>query len=151
MWTFLSKPRELGFALITVFAITDTAYSQTANVTNNNQTFGFNLPNPVVPHGFDEVRAADGTTCRSSIAGSGPYMDLGGLNTQDGVGYEGGATVYGRIVIPLGKKPGRIDCRSLYQLEIDRLQHELHLARSGLRGGSQANFSDGFNNNTPQQ
>lgn len=151
MWKIFSKPRELGYTLVIVFSCTDIAYAQSANVTNNNQTFGFNLPSPVTPHGFDEVRAADGTTCRSSVSGSGPYLDLGGLNSQDNAGYEGGATVYGRLVIPLGEKPGRIDCRSLYQLEIDRLQHELRLARSGINAGNRANFSEGFNNNSPQK
>jgi len=130
------------------------SYAQQTNV-NNNQNYGFHLPTPVTPYGFDEVRASDGTTCRSSLASSGPYVDVGGLTGQDHSGNSNGATVYGRIVIPLGKKPDRLNCRSLYQLEIDRLEHELRLARSGVgsgQAGSEGSWSkEGWNNNAPGQ
>ena len=38
---------------------------------------GFNLPGVQLPQGADEVRAADGTTCRSAVSGNGAYLDLG--------------------------------------------------------------------------
>jgi hypothetical protein len=46
-----------------------------------------------------------------------------------------GAAVYGRVVIPLGKRPRRVDCTSLYELEIERLRMELELMRMGLAVG----------------
>lgn len=108
------------------------------------QQFGFNLPRPPIPNGFDEVRAADGTSCRSSIAGNGAYLDLGGIGSEDvpGSGSLTGATVYGRITIPLGKKPSRIDCSSLYQLELQRLQHELNLTKAALRAQGKTQINE---------
>lgn len=96
---------------------------------NQNQT-GFSLPGVTLPQGQDEVRAADGTTCRSAVSGSGAYVDLGliqgaGRNTGD-------TAAYGRVVIPLERKRPRMDCTKLYQLEVQRLQMELKLMKMGL-------------------
>ncbi|GLS29846.1 hypothetical protein [Neomesorhizobium albiziae] len=98
-----------------------------------NQT-GFTLPGVTLPQGQDEVRAADGTTCRSAVAGSGAYLDVGVIQ---GNGPTYGSSVsdlstYGRIVIPLGRQPKRLDCARLYQLEVERLQMELRLLKMGL-------------------
>ena len=41
------------------------------------------------------------------------------------------ASVYGRVIVPLGRKPPRINCRSLYALELQRLRHELEMAKMG--------------------
>jgi hypothetical protein len=124
-----------------------------ADQLNSNRNYGFSLPNAPMPNGFDEVRAADGTTCRSSMSGNGAYLDVGGIGGQsDGSSNFDSGTVYGRLVIPLGQKPGRVDCRSLYQLEIERLKNELRLAKSGLgaggaQGGSGNWQKEGWNNN----
>ncbi|MBO6815581.1 MAG: hypothetical protein JJ891_12020 [Rhizobiaceae bacterium] len=154
MWTILRNKAQLTITFCAISLAAESALAQQATV-NNNQNFGFNLPTPVMPHGFDEVRASDGTTCRSSVASSGPYLDVGGLSGQDYKGDSSGATVYGRIVVPLGKKPQRLNCASLYQLEIERLRHELRLARSGLgMTGAHVNgqwAKTGWNNNAPRQ
>lgn len=119
---------------LALYLVPNIAFAQAATV-NNNQNFGFNLPTPPVSGGFDEVKAADGTTCRSSISGNGPYLDFGGISSPPTQTSNSDLLAYGRIIIPLGKKPGRIDCTSLYQLEIDRLKHELKLAKSGFGSG----------------
>lgn len=98
--------------------------------------YGLNLPQVPVPNGSDEIRAADGTTCRSNSASNGTYLDVGMLGSQGVDGQFDQGTVYGRFVIPLGDTPRRIDCTSLYQLELSRLQHELQLVRMGLNGAS---------------
>lgn len=130
-----------------IFFEKNSAEAQSTQQVFNSQQFGFNLPRPPIPNGFDEVRAADGTTCRSSIAGNGAYLDFGGIGAEDspGAGSLSGATVYGRITVPLGKKPGRIDCTTLYQLELQRLQHELNLAKAALHNKSTTQ-SDEWNN-----
>ena len=97
---------------------------------NQNQT-GFNLPGVSVPGGFDEVRAADGTVCRSAIGNAGPYVDVGAVGNQQGGSFENGA-IYGRVIVPLGRRGGRPDCRRLYQLELQRLEMEVRLMRAGL-------------------
>lgn len=117
------------------------------NVSNNpyyfnNQTYssGLYLPQVPQPNGQDEIRAADGTTCRSSMASNNAYLDMGGIGGQDQDGSFASGTVYGRIIVPLGGVPERLDCSSLYNLEIERLRHELALVRSGATGGSNGGF-----------
>ena len=105
-------------------------------VINQNQT-GVTLPGVVMPNGFDEIRAADGTTCRASMAGSGAYLDSGviGDNSSHRI------SAYGRLVVPLGKKPTRLDCDKLYQLELKRLELEVELMRRGLDPRMRSNAS----------
>ena len=146
MWSFSGATRKLGIILGATFIAFGSAQAQT--VTNNNtQNFGFNLPSPPMPNGFDEVRASDGTTCRSAIANNGPYLDVGGIAAEDSNNGRMDGKIYGRVIIPLGEKPDRISCRSLYQLEIDRLKHELRVARSGSVSGGDGNWQNtGWNN-----
>lgn len=102
---------------------------------------GFNLPGVQLPQGADEVRAADGTTCRSAVSGNGAYLDVGVIGTPKSSGAGGStASAYGRIVIPLGRSPKRLDCSQLYALEVERLKMELRLMQMGL--GVQASAPD---------
>ena len=100
-----------------------------ANADEVNQNSGFSLPGVTLPQGTDEVRAADGTSCRSAVGGNGAYLDVGVIGKQrtaDDNAY------YGRVVVPLGKSPKRLDCSRLYELEVERLKLELELAKAGL-------------------
>ncbi len=138
MWKVLRNTcKTIVFTSMSAFFGMNASLAQSNQQVFTSQQFGFNLPRPPIPNGFDEVRASDGTTCRSSIAGNGAYLDFGGIGSEDtpGGGSLTGVTVYGRVTVPLGEKPGRVDCSSLYQLELQRLQHELNLAKAALRGG----------------
>lgn len=95
---------------------------------------GFDLPSVSLPQGQDEVRAADGTSCSSSISGGGAYMDVGVITSNRSV-YNNDMSAYGRVVVPLGRKPKRLDCSKLYELEVQRLKMEIELLRMGLGGG----------------
>lgn len=108
-----------------------------------NQTYqhGLALPHVPLPSGSDEFRAADGTSCRSNTASNDAYLDVGAIGSQDIDGSSIGGTFYGRIIMPLGPKPKRLDCTHLYTLEIERLRHELQLVRMGA-GGRHAPTSD---------
>lgn len=99
---------------------------------------GFSLPGVQLPQGADEVRAADGTTCRSAVSNSGAYLDMGlmgkpGASSKD-------VSAYGRVVVPIGKTPKRLNCAQLYELEVERLKMELQLMKMGL--GSQGRMED---------
>ncbi|MEI9430839.1 hypothetical protein [Mesorhizobium sp. Cs1299R1N3] len=98
---------------------------------NQNES-GFNLPGVTLPQGQDEVHASDGTTCRSAVSGTGAYFDLGVIrgNSQS----NNDVATYGRVVIPIGRTPKRVDCSRLYELEVERLQLELKLLKMGLGG-----------------
>lgn len=97
---------------------------------------GLTLPGVSLPGGYDEVRGADGTTCRTSNAGAGAYADVGVIGSNDESGAMDAGSVYGRVVIPLGATGTRLDCRKLYELEIQRLQMEVRLLKAGLDRGS---------------
>lgn len=98
---------------------------------NQNSVF---LPTPPVAHGQDIVRGSSGISCHSAVASGGPYVDVGLIGSQD-VFQRDTAAFYGRVVVPIGKRPKRPDCTKLYELEISRLQLEIDLLRMGASEG----------------
>ncbi len=103
---------------------------------------GVYLPQaPQGPGGEDRIESASGTRCRQSINSSGGYVDIGlagsagsGIPKQSGVlisinERDREALAYARVTIPLGRKPKRIDCSQIYELEIARLRQEVELLR----------------------
>jgi hypothetical protein len=147
MWSLSRTARALtALAVIVVLLVlapkAEAQYSGGSNpyyFNNQSYSYGLQLPQVPQPNGQDEIRAADGTTCRSSMASNNAYLDVGGIGGQGVDGSFDSGTVYGRMIIPLGGVPNRLDCSSLYNLEIERLKHELELTRAGLAGG--ASFS----------
>ena len=91
---------------------------------------GFNLPTIPNVTGQDIVRGSGGISCQSSVGSGGPNFDLGVIGSNDMFDRDS-MSVYGRITVPLGKRPKRVDCTRLYDLEISRLQMELQLMRAG--------------------
>lgn len=91
---------------------------------------GFNLPTIPNATGQDIVRGSGGISCQSSVGSGGPNFDLGVIGSNDMFDRDS-MSVYGRITVPLGKRPKRVDCTRLYDLEISRLQMELQLMRAG--------------------
>ena len=130
-------------ALLTTLLVTGTsgwqAHAEDVYKLVQNQN-GFDLPGVTLPQGQDEVRAADGTTCSSSISGSGAYLDMGVIRNSAAVTTQDMAA-YGRVVIPQGSRPKRLDCSRLYNLEVERLQIELDLMKMGV--GPDAGMSTG--------
>ncbi|HEY6917100.1 MAG TPA: hypothetical protein VI381_05605 [Allosphingosinicella sp.] len=93
---------------------------------------------PNGPGGEDSIETSSGTRCRQSINSNGTYLDAGVAGTaakpmaEDGRGYftdtrDRQAMAYVRVTVPIGKKPKRIDCSSIYELEIQRLKREVEL------------------------
>lgn len=92
-------------------------------------------PAPVGPGGEDSITTSDGVRCSNSINSSGGYVDFGvagGDLSNYGSGGEQSAIGYARVIIPLGAPPRRLDCASLYDLEIARLKAEIELLKIGL-------------------
>ena len=118
-----------GAALLALLALGPSAEAQTVHRQN-----GFNLPGVAQPSGYDEVRTADGSVCRSAIGNAGAYLDMGAIGTPAADTMED-AALYGRVVVPLGRRAARIDCGRLYELEIERMQVEIRLLRAGLGAG----------------
>lgn len=134
MWKILRGARQLAVTLIVAAAFTSVeANAQDTTITQN--TSGFNLPGVQLPQGHDEVRAADGTTCRSAVSGSGAYIDIGFIGNPNLSANNSSFAAYGRMVIPLARKTPRLDCSKLYNLEVARLEMELKLMQMGLTRG----------------
>ncbi|BCH00010.1 hypothetical protein MesoLj131b_20090 [Mesorhizobium sp. 131-2-5] len=125
-------PQVLTLALAAAVASTAPTQAQDQIYNLNQNENGFNLPGVTLPQGQDEVHAADGTTCRSAVSGSGAYVDLGVIRGNNQT--DNGVATYGRVVIPIGRTPKRLDCSRLYELEVQRLQLELKLLKMGLGG-----------------
>lgn len=96
-------------------------------------------PPPVGPGGEDSITTSEGVRCSQSINSSGGYLDLGiaGGNLSsyydtNSVNSPQSAIGYARVIIPLGQAPQRLDCSSLYNLEIQKLKAEVQLLRQGL-------------------
>jgi hypothetical protein len=130
LWT----SQVLTLALAVAVASAAPALAQDVYNLNQNET-GFNLPGVTLPQGQDEVHAADGTTCRSAVSGSGAYLDLGVIRGNNQSNND--VATYGRVVIPIGRTPKRVDCSRLYELEVERLQLELKLLKMGLGADGQ--------------
>ncbi|MEM6650307.1 MAG: hypothetical protein AAF603_08660 [Pseudomonadota bacterium] len=94
-------------------------------MSNTNQN-GINLPSAPLVTGQDIVRSADGITCQAAVASAGPYLDAGLIGTND-IYERDSVALYGRVVVPLGKRGRRVDCTRLYDLEIKRLHMEVAL------------------------
>lgn len=102
---------------------------------------GLYLPqSPVGPGGEDSIETPEGTRCRQSINNNGAYADMGVVGNrvrrdnygagsarlEDGDNY---ALAYARVTVPLGRKPKRIDCTRLYDMEITRLKREIEMLK----------------------
>lgn len=104
---------------------------------------GFYLPPaPSGSGGEDSIETASGTRCRQSINSNGAYLDVGMAASRStdrqpdpyriGQAHQDRGTDalgYARMVVPLGKKPARIDCARLYELELARMKREIELLK----------------------
>ena len=95
-------------------------------------------PPPMGVGGEDSITTGTGTHCRTSMNSNKGYVDLGITGTQGAAndvfsGFaaqrQDNATIYARLVIPLGDTPRKIDCGRFMQLEIERLESEIKMLR----------------------
>jgi hypothetical protein len=101
---------------------------------------GILLPSPPVgPGGEDSITTSEGVRCSQSINSSGGYLDFGvaggDLSSSYGTSSSGAQSAigYARIIVPLGNAPKRLDCKELYDLEIQRLKAEIEMLKVGLQ------------------
>ena len=98
-----------------------------------NSSLNLQIPNSNTTYGTDSIRTSDGLDCKNAIGGatnlefgvtgivdnySSPFDSSSVESTKD-VG------VYARIIIPLDAPPERINCNSLYQLELRKKRLEV--------------------------
>lgn len=111
----------------------------------DSSSIGLQLPSPSTTYGQDSIRSGD-LDCKNAIGGA-TNLEFGVTGVVDNYQgpFDSGADafptqkdigVYARITIPLDKPKERINCNSLYQLELRkkrlevlRLQEELDALR----------------------
>ena len=121
-----------------------------------NSGLNLSLPNMGAAYGTDSIRSSDGLDCKNSIGGAtnlefgitgiiDNYQSPFGSNTNTLKDSSRDIGVYARITIPLDKPKERINCNTLYELELRKkrlevlkLQQELEqLKRLNAQGGQQ--------------
>jgi hypothetical protein len=123
--------------------------------TAENSSINLQLPNSQSTFGSDKFRAGD-LDCSNAIGGAtnvefgvtgivdnarGPFSDNDPLNpTSKDVG------VYARIIIPLDGPKERVNCNTLYQLELRKKRIEILKLQEELEALRKLNQSDNFVN-----
>lgn len=118
----------------------------------DNSGIGLTLPGATQSYGQDSIRAGD-LDCKNSIGGAtnfefgitgiidnynSPFGGGGDLDSTRDVG------VYARIVIPLDKPKERINCNSLYELELRKKRLEVLKLQQELEALKQLNAAGGI-------
>ena len=137
--------------LLGVIAITWSA-AMTERAYAENSGLNLSLPNAGSTYGQDSIRTQDGLDCKNAIGGA-TQLEFGVTGIVDNYhspfGRNNGTSekdvgLYARITIPLDAPKERINCNSLYQLELRkkrlevlRLQEELNALRrlNNQKGG----------------
>ena len=131
--------------------MTTTAYADSTN-----SSIGLQLPNSGSSYGQDSIRAGD-LDCKNAIGGAtqfefgvtgiienydSPFGNSSGNSSKD-VG------VFARIVIPLDGPKERINCNSLYELELRKKRIEVLKLQEELEALKKLNAQNngGFENN----
>jgi hypothetical protein len=125
-----------------------------SNAMAENSGLNLSLPNAGSTYGQDSIRTQDGLDCKNAIGGATQlefgmtgivdnYQSPFGSSNPAGIDQTKDVGIYARIVIPLDAPKERINCNSLYELELRkkrlevlRLQEELEqLKRLNANGG----------------
>ena len=100
----------------------------------DSSSLNLQLPSSTSTYGQDSIRTSEGLDCKNAIGGAtnlefgvtgivdnyeSPFSSSSGVESTKDVG------VYARIVIPLDSPKERINCNSLYQLELRKKRLEV--------------------------
>jgi hypothetical protein len=137
------------FTLLVLFLWTGAAFSQSLNM---------NLPNTPQSYQQDRIRAGD-LECSMAI-GSSTHVEFGvvGLMNEDDPTYNlangdpynnynydnfmRDVGVYGKIVIPIGAPKERLNCNTLYQLELRKKRLEVEKLEAEIANLRRMQFED---------
>ncbi len=107
----------------------------------NNSSMSLSLPNASSSFGTDSIKAGD-LDCKNSIGGStnfelgltGVINNVTGIFSDDDINnpQTKDVGVYARLVIPLDAPTERINCNTLYQLELQHRRLEIEKLRTEI-------------------
>lgn len=135
------------YILAILLIVPGIAYADSSNI-------GLSLPGASNSFGTDSIRAGD-LDCKNSIGGA-TNLEFGvtgiidnyespfGSSTQ-GIDSSRDIGVYARITIPLDKPKERINCNSLYELELRKKRLEVLKLQQELEALKRLNASSGQN------
>jgi hypothetical protein len=129
-----------------IFISISTAYAE-------NSSLNLQLPSAQSPYGQDSIRAGE-LDCKNAIGGATQFEFgvTGSIDNYDSPfsGGNGDSTkdvgVYARIVIPLDAPKERINCNSLYELELRKKRIEVLKLQEELEALKRMNQSSNFEN-----
>jgi len=139
--------KKLWFSIMCCVSIT--AYAESSSL---------NLQMPSVPstYGQDSIRTSDGLDCKNAIGGATNFeigmtgivdnyqSPFGGSNPNYDTTKDIG--VYARIIIPLDAPKERINCNSLYQLELRKKRLEVLKLQEEIEALRKLKDGQGFEN-----
>lgn len=115
----------------------------------DSSSVGLTLPGMGATYGQDSIRAGD-LDCKNSIGGATNFeFGVTGVIDNYSSPFSGGGNdtkdvgVYARITIPLDKPKERINCNSLYQLELRKKRLEVLKLQAELEQLRKLNESGG--------
>ena len=122
----------------------------------NSSTMSFALPSASINSGTDSIRAGD-LDCKNSIGGSTNFeLGLTGIISNAVAPFIGKEDklnpqtkdigVYARIIIPLDGPKERINCNTLYQLELQRRRLEVQKLKQEIEYLKQMQNNNEFDN-----
>jgi len=139
--------KKLWFSIMCCVSIT--AYAESSSL---------NLQMPSVPstYGQDSIRTSDGLDCKNAIGGA-TNFEIGMTGIVDNYQSPFGDNnpnydttkdigVYARIVIPLDAPKERINCNSLYQLELRKKRLEVLKLQEEIEALKRLKNGEGFEN-----
>ena len=125
-----------------------------SNAKAENSGINLSIPNAGTTYGQDSIRSADGLDCKNAIGGAtnvefgvtgivdnarGPFSSSNPDSpTSKDIG------VYARITIPLDAPAERINCNSLYQLELRKKRLEVLKLQEELKALKELSTSNQF-------
>jgi len=118
-----------------------------------NNSLNLQMPNPYNNYSYDEVRSTDNMSCKNAIGGSVNFeMGVTGIiNNADTIFGSPDSTVpstkdigvYARVNIPLNAPKERVNCNTLYQLELEKKRLEVMKLRQELKNLQNLKFENG--------
>jgi hypothetical protein len=139
--------KKLWFSIMCCVSIT--AYAESSSL---------NLQMPSVPstYGQDSIRTSDGLDCKNAIGGA-TNFEIGMTGIVDNYQSPFGDSnpnydttkdigVYARIIIPLDAPKERINCNSLYQLELRKKRLEVLKLQEEIEALKRLKNGEGFEN-----
>lgn len=128
------------------------------SITAYAESSSLNLQMPSVPstYGQDSIRTSDGLDCKNAIGGA-TNFEIGMTGIVDNYQSPFGDSnpnydttkdigVYARIVIPLDAPKERINCNSLYQLELRKKRLEVLKLQEEIEALRKLKDGQGFEN-----